>query len=151
MSEFHDPVDPSTLPNRRCAECGGVMKAIDAGTEGRSPVARYACESCSHQVKITPLTDTGGWMAIALLAWAIIAGILYIAGKPYDAESVIWTGIILIGFMAPFLSTYLKAKKYPVTDGHESSASVGFAGNFLFVALVFGVVLIGSAAISLFF
>lgn len=149
MSEFHDPVDPSKLPNRRCAECGGVMKAIDAGTEGRSPVARYACESCNHQVKITPLTDTGGWMAIALLAWATIAGILYITGKPYDAESVIWTGIILIGFMAPFLATYLKANKYPITDGHEPGASVGFAGNLFFVALVFGVVLTGAAATSL--
>lgn len=150
MSEFHDPVDPSILPKRRCAECGGVMKAVDAGTEGRSPVARYACESCNHQVKITPLTDTGGWMAIALLAWAIIAGILYMTGKPYDAVSLIWTGIILIGFMAPFLATYLKAKKYPFTDGQEPGASIGFAGNLLFVALVFGTVLTVAAAISLF-
>mgnify|MGYP001553740240 CR=1 FL=1 len=149
MSEFHDPIDPSTLPKRKCAECGGVMKAVDAGTEGRSPVARYACDSCNHQAKLTPLENTGGWIALALLAWAIIAGLLFITGKPYDAESVIWTGIILIGFIAPFLPTYLKAKKYPFFDGEESGASSGFAGNLLFVALIFGVVLSGAAAISL--
>lgn len=150
MSEFHDPIDPATVPDRRCAKCGGVMRAVDAGTEGRSPVARYACDACSHQIKITPLSDTGGWIALALFAWACISGLIYLTAKPFDSGSVIWIGVILIGFMSPFLPTYLKAKRYPYMDGNEPAASIGFAGNLLFFSLISGVILSIAAAISLF-
>lgn len=86
---------------------------------------------------------------MALLAWAAIAAVLYVTGKPYDAESVIWTGIILIAFIMPFLPTYLRAKRYPFIDGAEQGVSSGVIGNLLFLAMLIGVVLSVAAAASL--
>ncbi len=140
MSEFEDPIDPKSLPLRRCSECSGEMHAIEAGSESFSPVARYACASCERQIKIVPMASTGGWIAMSLIAWIILATLIYFTSKPFDATSVVWIGLILTVFLAPFVPPYLRNKRNPVIGTAEPSAAEGVLASAAFIVFLFAAV-----------
>lgn len=151
MSEFEDPIDPKALPLRRCSECSGEMHAIEAGSESFGPIARYACASCERQVKIVPMASTGGWIATSLIAWAFLAGLIYLTSKPFDAMSVVWIGLTLTAFLAPFVPPYLRNKKNPVIGAAEPSVGDGVLASAAFIVFLFAAVGTIAALASLLF
>ncbi|MGD1933052.1 MAG: hypothetical protein ACFB0Z_00860 [Candidatus Phaeomarinobacter sp.] len=151
MHDDNDSVDPDTLPQRRCVPCGAAMSATEVGEESFSPFAWYECRSCGHRAKITPLADTGGWMAMALVAWLFVAGLIWLTSKPFDGSSVAWMAGIFAALMAPLLPVYLKTRRYQVIDKDDATWRHGFAGNLLFIVVLFAAVLMVAAGLGLVF
>ncbi len=149
MHDDEDSVDPATLPQRRCAQCGAAMSAAETGEESFSPFAWYECGACGHRAKITPLADTGGWMAMALVAWLFVTGLIWLTSKPFDSSSVAWMAGIFVALMAPLIPVYLKTRRYPVIDSDGATWLHGFAGNLLFIVVLFAAVLVVAAGLGL--
>lgn len=141
MSEFHEPLDPKTLPLRRCASCGADMAAVDAGSSSFQPMARYVCSACGHDVKLSTLASAGRWFAIGLVAWAAVSGLL-LHDKNATETRYIWMALLLVGFTGPFVFQAWKIRRYPVVNGSEAGPGEGLVASMLFMVLLFVVAML---------
>lgn len=104
-------------PRRRCPECHGAMMCTAEEFSGVSTRLSYSCERCGHSKELSPAGAAGAWLAIWIMASAIVA---VLAKLDKNGPSLfVWAFYGLIWFGGAWAVAWpaIQQLRYPVVPG----------------------------------